>query len=293
MAACVLPPLAHAQRSVAEHLAADPRASIEIHNVAGSINLLGWDKPLVEVTGTAGSDVERVEVTGDPGHVVVQVVSRQNRLWGANGSADLVVHVPARSAVTATLVSAGFKVGGLLGDLHLQSVSGDVKGEVGGNLQAGSVSGDIHLDAKSAKSLTVKTVSGDITLTGGSGESDVTTVSGTIKLQEGTQTRAHFKSVSGDVSATLGMSADAQVDAQSVSGDITLRFPDIPTADFDVQTISGEIESCFGPKPESRPGSGSRLEYKNGASAGRIQVAAKSGNISLCTDQGRAAKPSA
>jgi DUF4097 and DUF4098 domain-containing protein YvlB len=292
--ACAAPMFAHAEKSVSESLPADPRASIEIDNVAGSIELQGWDKALVEVTGTAGSDVERVAVSGDPAHIVVQVVTRQNRFWGADGSARLVVHVPARSSVSATLVSADFKVGGLLGDLKLQSVSGAVQGEVGGDLHAGSVSGDIRLNAKSARSIAVKTVSGDITLSGGSGESDVTTVSGTIKVDEGTQTRAHFRSVSGDVTASLAMAPDAQLDAQSVSGDITLKFPAVPAADFDVQTISGEIQNCFGPPATvSRHGSGSRFEYKNGDSNARLQIETKSGDVKLCTDAGHSAKPSA
>ncbi len=294
LAMCATPMLSHAEKSVSERLAADPHASVEIDNVAGSIDLRGWEKPLVEVTGTAGSDVERVAVTGDPAHIVVQVQTRQNRLWGSGGSAALVVYVPAKSTVSTTLVSADFKVGGLEGDLKLQSVSGGVEGEVGGDVHAASVSGDIRLIAKSARSISVNTVSGDITLVGGSGESDVSTVSGTIKVDEGTQRRAHFKSVSGDVSASLAMSADARIDAQSVSGDIALKFPAPPIADFDVQTFSGDIENCFGPKPtESGHGPGSRLEYKNGDSSARVQIATKSGNVELCTDHGHPSKPSA
>lgn len=286
-AGCAAPVLARAAKNISEIVAADPRGSVEINNVAGSIEVRGWDKPQVEVTGTAGSDVEQVSVTGDPAHIVVQVVTRQNRLWGADGSAHLVVRVPAKSNVSATLVSANFEVGGLLGDLRLQSVSGDVHGEVGGDLHAGSVSGDIILNARSAKSIAVKTVSGDVTLDGGSGETDVTTVSGTVKIDEGTQTRAHFKSVSGDVTARLAMSADAQIDGQSVSGDISLKFAGVPAADFDVQTLSGGIENCFGPKPaESRHGPGSRLEFKNGDGGARVQISTKSGDVKLCTDQG-------
>lgn len=284
---------AHADRDIQERLAADPHGNVEISNVSGLVELHGWDKPQVEVTGKAGADVERVSVTGDPAHIMVQVITRQNKLWGSDGSAHLIVRVPEKSSVTATVVSADFSVNGLLGDLKLQSVSGDVKGEVGGDLRAGSVSGNINMAARSAKSLAVKTVSGDITLTGGSGESDVTTVSGTIKVNEGTQTRAHFKSVSGDVTATFGMSNDAQIDGESVSGDIKLKFIGNPSADFDVQSFSGDIDNCFGPKPvEPRHGPGSRLAFKNGDSGARVQVSTKSGDVNLCTEH-PPAKPSA
>jgi Putative adhesin len=283
---------AHADKNVDERLAADPRGSVAINNVAGSVDLRGWDKAEVEVTGTAGSDVDHVSVSGDPGHVTVQVITRQNRLWGSDGSAHLTVHVPARSSVTATLVSADFKVSGLLGDLQLQSVSGEVEGEVGGDLRAGSVSGDIRLSARSAKSIAVKTVSGDITLGGGSGETDVSTVSGTIKVEEGLQSRAHFKSVSGDVTAKLSMTGDAQVDGESVSGNIDLGFTALPSADFDVQSFSGDIKNCFGPKPvEPRHGPGSRLAFKNGESNARVQISTKSGDVRLCTEHAPPTKP--
>jgi DUF4097 and DUF4098 domain-containing protein YvlB len=294
LGALTLAALSAQAKNIHEQLAADPHGSVEINNVSGSIELQGWDKAQVEVTGTAGSDVEAVAVSGDPAHVSVQVISRQNRFWGSEGAAHLIVHVPAKSSVTVTLVSSDFTVGGLLGDLKLQSVSGEVKGEVGGDVHAGSVSGNIQLKALAAKAITVKTVSGDITLSGGSGETDATSVSGTIKVEEGTQTRAHFKSVSGDVSATLGMSSDAQIDGESVSGDIKLSFTTNPLADFDVQSFSGDIENCFGPKPvEPKHGPGSRLAFKNGDSNARVQISTKSGDVSLCTEHVPTTKPSA
>src|ERR1700733_10793677 len=95
---------ARADKNIAEQVAADPHGNVEINNVAGSVEVQGWDKAQVQVTGTAGSDVDRVSVSGDPAHVTVQVITRQNRLWGSDGSARLIVHVPAKSSVTATLV---------------------------------------------------------------------------------------------------------------------------------------------------------------------------------------------
>jgi len=284
---------AHAEKHIEERHACDPRGSVEINNVSGSVRLQGWDKPEVEVTGTAGGDVEQVSVSGDPAHVVVQVISRQNRLWGSESSAQLTVRVPATSSVTATVVSADVTVAGVTGDLKLQSVSGDVRGDVGGDVRAGSVSGDIDLSAPSAKSISLKTVSGDIRFRGGSGETDVSTVSGTIEVREGTQSRARFRSVSGDISAALGVSEDAQIEAESVSGAVKLKFATLPAANFDVQTFSGDIDNCFGPKPvQPMRGPGSRLEFKNGDGNAHVQISTKSGDVSLCTAHGQPGKPS-
>src|ERR1700744_6586362 len=65
--------LAHAA-SVDEHRAANPQGAVEIDNVAGSIDVQGWDKPEVAVSGTIGKDVERVDVTGDSNRTSIRVV---------------------------------------------------------------------------------------------------------------------------------------------------------------------------------------------------------------------------
>ena len=47
---------------------------MEIDNVAGLIDVQGWDKSEVAVTGTIGKDVERVDVTGDSNRTSIRVM---------------------------------------------------------------------------------------------------------------------------------------------------------------------------------------------------------------------------
>jgi DUF4097 and DUF4098 domain-containing protein YvlB len=95
--------------------------------------------------------------------------------------------------------------------------------------------------------------------------------------------RARFKTVSGNLSATLAAAADAQIEGESVSGDIKLDFASAPAADFDIQTLSGDIDNCFGPKPaESRHGAGARLTFKAGDSSARVRISTRSGDVRLC-----------
>jgi len=286
---CVLtalsfPWLAHAATSVDEHRAANPQGAVEIDNVAGSIDVQGWDKSEVAVTGTIGKDVERVEVTGEGNRTSVRVILPQGHHWGMrDGEAHLVIHVPANSSITASLVSSDVKVSAVHGGLELRSVSGNISGEGGGDVHANAVSGDIHLTATSAKVIEVKAISGNIVLTGGNTDIEATTVSGDAHLTLGTVSRARFKTVSGDISASLAAAADAQIEGESVSGDVKLDFASAPAADFDIQTRSGEIDNCFGPKPiESRHGPGARLTFKTGDSSARIRVSTLSGEVRLC-----------
>jgi hypothetical protein len=282
--ALMFSPWSLAATSVDQHRPANPQGAVEIDNVAGLIDVQGWDKPEVAVTGTIGKDVERVDLTGDGNRTSVRVVLPNGNHWGMHdGEAHLVIHVPTNSSVSASVVSSDLKISAVRGALELSTVSGDISGEGGGDVRANAVSGDIRLTANGAKRIEVKAISGDITLTGGNADIETTTVSGDAHLTLGTVTRARFKTVSGNVHASLAATADAQIDGESVSGDIELRFAGEPAADYDVQTLSGDIKNCFGPQPiELRHGPGKRLTFKTGDTSGRVRLTSNSGNVDFC-----------
>jgi DUF4097 and DUF4098 domain-containing protein YvlB len=285
IAALVIPwSLVHASRAIQETRQADPKGEVEIVNVAGDVVIEGWDRNEVEVSGKAGDGVDRVDVTSSRNRTSIQVVMRSHT-WSDDGEAHLVVHVPAQSSVRANLVSANFKVTGVTGDMKVQTVSGNVHGEAGGDLRATTVSGNVQVSARAAKTIEVKTISGDIHLTGGGGEVDVTTVSGKATIELAEVNRARFKSISGDLIVALGLATDALIESESVSGDISLKFASMPAAQFDVEAFSGDIKNCFGPKPmEARYGPGSRLDFKNGEGHGQVRVNTKSGDVRLCVN---------
>jgi hypothetical protein len=284
LAALVVPwSLVHASRAIHESRAADPQGEVEIFNLAGKVEVQGWDRNEVEVGGSADDGVERVDVSGSGRRTSVHVVARSSHLWGSDGEAHLIVHVPAKSSLMVTLVSSDFEVRGVLGDLKVQSVSGKVGGEAGGDVRAATVSGNVRLKAPGAKSIEVRTISGDIQLTGGGGEVDINTVSGTVKLELAELNSGRFKSISGNMTVALTLAPDGRIESESVSGDVALNFAAMPAAEFDVQSFSGDIKNCFGPKPtESRYGPGSRLQFMNGDGHGHVRINTKSGDARLC-----------
>jgi DUF4097 and DUF4098 domain-containing protein YvlB len=277
--------LAYAATSVEEHRPASPQGAVEIDNVAGSIDVQGWDKSEVAVTGTIGKDVERVDVTSDGNRTSIRVVLPNGHHWGMrDGEAHLTIRVPTNSSVSTSVVSSDLRISAVRGALELRAVSGNITGESGGDLRANDVSGDIHFTATAAKRIEVKAISGSIVLNGGNADVEASTVSGDANLTLGTVSRGRFKTVSGTVSATLAAAADAQIDGESVSGDIRLVFASEPMADFNVQTLSGDINNCFGPKPtEPRYGPGKHLTFKTGETSARVHLTSNSGNVRLCT----------
>jgi len=275
--------LVHAGRAIQEHRAADPQGEIEIIVVTGKVEVDAWDRSEIEVSGTAGDNVERVDVTGAGNHSSIRVLARSSHGRESDDEAHLVIHVPAKSAVTATLVSADLKITGILGDVKLQSVGGNLSGDTAGSVHATTVSGDVKLTARAAKTIEIRTISGDIQLTGGGGEVDVTTVSGKAEIELTEVRRGRFKSVAGDIRTALALTPDAQIEGESVSGDLSLNFAAAPAAEFDVQSVSGNITNCFGPKAvESRYGPGSRLQFTNQDGRARVRISTKSGDVRLC-----------
>jgi DUF4097 and DUF4098 domain-containing protein YvlB len=271
-------------RPVHEQLAVDPQGAVEITDVAGSVDLTGWDRPEIEVTGTAGDEVDRIEVTRSGSRSVVRVISRSGPSTSRGNDTQLTVHVPIKNAVTVTLVSADLTLGSLQGNVRLQTVSGDVSGAVGGDFRATTVSGSVRVTAAAARMIEVKTVNGTIHVSGSGGEVEISTISGAATLDLQSITRGRFKSVSGDLTAGFALAADGRFEGESVSGNIGVRFAGTPAAEFDVQSMSGNISNCFGPKATTAQyGPGSRLEFRSGEGSAHVQIDTKSGNVSLCT----------
>src|SRR5271166_2590972 len=84
-------------RNVELRKPADPEGQVSVDAIAGSIAVAGWDRPEIEVTGTIGDRVERVDLTTSSDHATVRVVLPASSVWGGDTSANLVVHVPRKS----------------------------------------------------------------------------------------------------------------------------------------------------------------------------------------------------
>ncbi len=272
-----------AMRSIDEHQAADPSGTVEIQNVSGSVQVSGWDKPEVSVTGQIGDRVEKVDLTGDGHRTVVHVVLPSGNIWGGDGSARLVVHVPKASALEVTLVSADLDVSGVSGAQQMRSVSGAIKSSGGATARVNTVSGDVHVAVTNDAGAEIESVSGDVEVDGAGGDVSTRSVSGGGKLSLGKVSRLRLRTVSGDFTITGRLAAGGEAEAESVSGDLKLSLTDSPGAEFDLQTLSGSIDSCAGPTAShAKYGPGTRLSYSTGDAKAKVKLSSKSGVLSLC-----------
>jgi DUF4097 and DUF4098 domain-containing protein YvlB len=279
------PALADEQVNKTIDAASDGR--VKIYNTSGSIEVSGWDRNKIEVTGTLGDSVEELIFERDGDEVLIRV-EVPNRHWG-DIDADLTIRVPENSSIDVTGVSADIEVDDVLGEQQLESVSGDIEADgVADDVEAASVSGDIEIkgDAKGSN-YEAATVSGDVYIVGVSGRVDAESVSGDVDIEGGRYNDAHFETVNGDINFAAALVNGGDLSVESVNGTVDLDFTEDISARIDIETFNGSIRNCFGPKPErtSKYSPGLELRFEVGDGDSSIDVETLNGSVSICVGE--------
>jgi hypothetical protein len=285
--ACALPLSATVEAgsdSVDRKVAADPNGEVVISNVSGTVDVRGWDRNEVQVTGTLGSGVERVDVDTSGGRTVVKVVLPHR---GAHdGDAEIEVQVPKNSSVDVSAVSADVSSRGVLGTQRLKSVSGEVTADISGNdSEVRSVSGDLTVrGVGKPSSLRVSSVSGSLDVSNFGGKLEVVTVSGDARVGASDASEIRGRTTSGNLELRGKLSRDARVDVEGVSGDLLLHLSAPTPLSAEIESFSGDIEGCLakGVERVSKYGPGVRLSLRNVENGPRIRAKTLSGDIDIC-----------
>jgi hypothetical protein len=231
-----------------------PSGDIEVDTVAG-------EETFVSVEGDERL-LEHVEVRQDGNRVVVAMRGGKNKVGFSFSLGGLIfgneglrveARVPHGAGVRVKTASADTEISGHLGELDVNSVSGDVRvrGEVAEDGKFKTVSGDLELERIDGD-LTAQTVSGDVRVRAIAGSADTKSVSGDIRLDALTSGDVRFTSVSGDIEIGIAPGSNLDVDAGSTSGDMSSEVPlgsdrplgegaGGPTVILRGRTVSGDV----------------------------------------------------
>jgi DUF4097 and DUF4098 domain-containing protein YvlB len=274
-------------------LAADGRVRIE--NIKGRIVVRTWAKPQVQVSGSLGKGVEKLEVSGDGRSLDIRVKYPNSRggwnLWGRDDNRTeptiLEVSVPQRASLDIDSVSADVDVQQMAGrKLEVSSVSGQVvvTASSPGEASVENVSGDTLLKITTGK-LDAQSVSGDLRLLGGlSGDVDAESVSGNIELDAKALDRLDLSTVSGDANLSAALRPGGNIKAETLSGELRLRLPRETSARLHVETFSGDISGPDLHVKREEQGPGKSLDTTFGRGDGRIELESFSGDVRLQFD---------
>src|SRR4051794_18264492 len=114
--------------SIERNIAAEPSGEVVISNVSGRVDVRGWDRNEVQVSGSLGEGVERVDVESASGRTTIKVILPRGS--SHDGDADLTIQVPKMSSVEVGAVSADVSSHGVFGTQRLKSVSGEITADV-------------------------------------------------------------------------------------------------------------------------------------------------------------------
>jgi len=282
-ACCALP--AYAER-IDQTMPASALGEISVSNIAGRVEVRGWSRDEVEVTGELGEDVTELifERDGDDIEVKVKV---PNRMYGRKDiTSELYLRVPEGSALDIATVSASIEVQDVRGEQELQSVSGSIDTQVfDADVEVGTVSGSIDVQGSgSPAEIELSSVSGSISTDNIGGEVSGESVSGSMSIRGGRFESVDLETVNGRITLRGELDDRGEVVMESINGSIDIRFDNAVPADYEVETFNGRIKNCFGVKPErkSKYAPGYSLEHRVGAGTASVRVETLNGSVNFC-----------
>ncbi len=268
---------------------ADANGKVDVFNLSGDVEIVGWNRKQIQVTGEVGDDAEEFifERSGKVTTIKVKVPDRSHG-HHKDVSSDLLIRVPKGSSIDVGTVSADISVEGVEGEQELQSVSGDVETEAfSTDIDIGTVSGDVDVEG-SGKDMEARleSVSGDVTGENLSGNIKAESVSGDIEIMQGDFSRARIETVNGDVLFNAVLRTDGKLDVETINGTVDITFIGDVSARFDIETFNGRIRNCFGPDAErtSKYAPGWELSFTEGSGEGRVSIATLNGGLRLCKE---------
>jgi len=263
-------------------------AHIRISNVKGSVTVIGWDRPEVEVTGQLGEGARPLAITGSNADLAVKVEPQGGSGWfnwhGDNAMAPstLELHVPRGASLEINVISAPLAIDGIDGgSIVVNTVSGKARINARTpSLKINSISGGIE-QAGHAEHADLQTVSGDILAPALGSEARLQTVSGHVQAVGGPWRKLTLSSVSGDVQLAGQLAIDGHLGIDSMSGDVQLQLPADTSGAIHASSFSGDLRSDFGTPQKSGHGPGATLDTRLGTGRGRIDIETFSGDLRI------------
>jgi DUF4097 and DUF4098 domain-containing protein YvlB len=269
-------------RDYQHSIPANANGSVKVSNVAGTVNVTGWDRAQVEVKARLEGSAQRVDVFRDGDRIHIKVIYPRSM---HDGEAILDVRIPQQNDLDVSAVSADVQTSRLVGRQRISTVSGEIRAEFAKDFEGKTVSGDMRLKGnREPGDLRLSSVSGDIVLERGAGELEATSVSGDLILDVASGSAVRTRTTSGDLTLRGSMVRDGSVDAETISGDVTVRVKPEGGFDYEATSFSGDISNCFGKHAEAtrRHGPGTRLLGTAGEGHGRVRMKSMSGDVVIC-----------
>jgi hypothetical protein len=231
------------------------------------------------------AEATRVDLLGDQLHVTAPKPSLMARILNSP-CIDIVIGLPAGSAVRADLSAGNITATGTLGQFTAHTGAGNIRlGDTGaldarsgtGDIVVSNVTGDATLETPAGHTQ-IASATGDVAIKNGSTGPRIGRVGGDLRVRAG-HGRIEAESVAGSVDArtahgavVIGVAGGAEVDLKTSHGDLEVGIPDGHVLWLDLDTKYGRVDSEFVPTADAPPAGGPSVRIVGRTSYGDIRI---------------------
>ena len=233
------------------HFTLKPADRLSVENFNGSVEILGWDEPSIEVTGVKYASTEELLKTmkveaHEMGSLTELRTLRQDSFRGNRG-ARYLIRAPRKTIVDRVVSSNGsVRVHDMTSAANVHTSNGPIRIEnVSGGVEAVTSNGSIDLDTVAGR-LNLHTSNGRIRAEYITGQCEAETSNGavTLRFKDAPDGPTHVRTSNGSVELALLQSPKDDIRAETSNGSISVELPVGASAHINART-SNSVSSDF------------------------------------------------
>lgn len=259
---------------------------VTLENYNGSIEISGWAKDEINITGTkyaASEDLLKqvkvdVQVAGDTVNIRTIPPAERKGMSGA----QFVIHVPRKVELDRIQSSNGsVRITDVEGPARLRTSNGSVRAfNLSSKLEILTTNGSVEVRGLNG-SANLRTSNGTVTLDDIHGSVDATTTNGKIQGQlaeSAGEMPMRMQTTNGSIDLRLDSALKTDVRASTTNGSVTIRLPASLNARLDASTTNSSV-SCDFPLATTIETSKRKLVGTIGSGGPRIDLNTTNGPI--------------
>ncbi len=277
----VLPNIGLTGEMVNQSLAVEKNGLIYIDIPRGHIKVVGWDKAEVMVQGELDDTSKQLTFTNQQEKTLIKLNTEEKKYWG--DASELTIFMPKTSLLRFKGIDTGFDVSKLISDIEGKTISGDLTvSKSTGKITLSVVSGDVKI-LQSSGLAKIQSVSGMVDFSGDFEQVFIKSMSGDVKADISGAEKLALKSVSGDLKVTGLVKSNAQIKLTTVNGDISYRVDNGLDAKCElISQFGGDIDNQL---TDDLPTEASlhkkTLSFVSGQGLGTITMNTVTGSITI------------
>jgi hypothetical protein len=266
-----------------------PGGVLYMENMNGSIEISGWDKSTIDISGTKYAAEEnalkgmKVDVVAGPDSVRIRTIAPSG--YRGNLGARYVIRVPQRTQLDKISSSNGsVRIDGLQGAARVRTSNGSVRVmNVAGPLELQTSNGAVEANDVQG-GVTIHTTNGGIRIDGLKGALEAVTTNGGIRARlnnPDAQKAVRLESSNGSVDLTMDNLKDNDIRVSTSNSSITLRLPANARGQLRAHTSHGRVTTDFDVHSRGFNSSKTNVEGTIGTGGPILDLSTSNGSISV------------